>query len=291
MIFRHILSVGLLLILCSNTISAKNYIRYHQKSLVVQEYMARGETVKALALLDKLEKRYGLMPTETFARAMCQVAIGDTAAARRAYLQSLEQHGLLYWFYVTPPPMHSTGDTLWYAGVVHDAKVYRKVHPEFVDGPIGTVPTVVTAMDRAHQQFLDSPAGRGTDPASQAAYRSIQLRHDAMLDSMIAGQLPIPSVYLYGVNTEFQTFIYHVSPAHAVARQKYFRLWLKKGLIYPDDYAVSVDGPAYRQQRPMCYKIYRSGDDERVISGYEKRRWRIGMGNDRLHARRFHRPG
>ncbi|MBX2971978.1 MAG: hypothetical protein KF797_02645 [Flavobacteriales bacterium] len=72
-------------------VEAKNYIRYHQRSLVVQEHIAQGEHAKALALLNKLDKRYGLMPTETIARAICLASLGDTAAAHQAYIKSIEQ--------------------------------------------------------------------------------------------------------------------------------------------------------------------------------------------------------
>ena len=272
---------------------AQNYIHYHQKSLVVQEYMAQGDTAKALALLAKLEKRYPLLPTETFARATCLVAEGDTAAARRSYMKFIEQHGVFGWLDIGAPPFRTAADSLWYQGVFNEGLAYHKVHPDIVDGLTGTIPTVVTWTNRAHQNLLDSLNNLGTgdsaDSLTQALYDAFRLSHDATLDSMIAGELPVFSIQANGTSTEFQDYILHVSPAHMVACQKYLKRWLKQGLIYPEDYAASIDGPAYRLSLPMTYKFMRYSDDHGVKSGYEKRRWKIGMGTDRLNRLRFHR--
>lgn len=272
---------------------AQNYIHYHQKSLVVQEYMAQGDTAKALALLAKLEKRYGLMPTEAFARATCQVAEGDTAAARRSYLKYLEQHGIFGWLDIAAPRLRTAKDSLWYRGVFNEGLAYNKLHPDIADGPTGTTPTVVSWTNRAHQHFLDSlrtlGTGHSADSLTQALYDAFRLSHDATLDSMIEGKLPVFSIQAYGVSTEFQTYILHVQPVHMVACQKYLKRWLEQGLIYPEDYATSIDGPAYRLSLPMTYKFMRYSDDHGVKSGYEKRRWKIGMGTDRQNRLRFHR--
>lgn len=287
-------SLALLVLALPAQVSAKNYIRYHQRSLKVQEHIAAGEYERALVELDRLERRFGLMPTETFALALCQKAMGDTSASRRSYLNCLEQHGLLVWFYIKPPLLQNNADSNWYANVVNEAETFRQTHPEFIEGPTGTVPTVLTRINRVHQNFLDSVEHlsdpSGSDNGTTARYDAIRREYDGILDSMITGKTSLFTVRAYGVNTELQTFLLHVSPVFMIARRKHIYQWLKRGLIYPDDYAACVDGPAYRLQRPMIYKYYRSSGDAGVEPGYEQKRWEIGMGTDRLNALRFLRP-
>ena len=274
--------------------TACNYIRYHQRSLIVQECMANGQYEIALEALEKLERRYGLMPTEIFALAICQKATGDTAAARISYLKCLERHGLIVWLYIKPPVLHDNTDSIWYGSVVAQAETFRRNHPEFIDGPTGTEPTVLTRINRVHQQFLDSVRRiqhlRGSETSIAAGYANIRLEYDAILDSIINGSIPLFTINEYGVNTELQTFLLHVSPEFMTKRRKHIYKWLKKGFIYPDDYAACVDGPAYRLQRPMIYNFYRTSDSTGVSPDFERKRWQIGMGSDRLNALRFLRP-
>lgn len=290
----RVILLALLVLVLHAQVSAKNYIRYHQRSLMVQEQIAAGEYGRALVELDRLERRFGLMPTETFALALCQKATGDTSAARRSYLKCLEQQGLLVWLYIKPPALQNNVDSNWYASVVNQAEAFRQTHPEFIDGPTGTVPTVLTRINTVHQNFLDSVQRlsdrTGSETGVAGSYDAIRRRYDAILDSLITGKAPSFTVEAYGVNTELQTFLLHVSPEFMIARRKHIYKWLKKGLIYPDDYAACVDGPSYRLQKPMIYKFYRSTNDPSVSDDYELNRWKIGMGTDRLNALRFLRP-
>jgi len=156
------------------------------------------------------------------------------------------------------------------------------------------VPTVLTRINTVHQNFLDSVQRlsdrTGSETGVAGSYDAIRRRYDAILDSLITGKAPSFTVEAYGVNTELQTFLLHVSPEFMIARRKHIYKWLKKGLIYPDDYAACVDGPSYRLQKPMIYKFYRSTNDPSVSDDYELNRWKIGMGTDRLNALRFLRP-
>ncbi|HRF78516.1 MAG TPA: hypothetical protein PL070_00380, partial [Flavobacteriales bacterium] len=220
---------------------AKNYIRYHQQSLVVQEYMAQGEPAKALALLDKLEKRYGLMPTETFARALCQVAVGDTAAARSSYLKSLEQRAPLGWLFGSPPPFRSQADSLWYESVVREGMAFWRSKPQYADGPNPGMPTPVTDLNTRHQGMYDHPGDRA-DHAER--YAALIAEHDALLLRFLSGEFPVPSIAEYGVNQEFATFVIHCSTELTTKHESTFKRWLKSGLIYPVLYATPFDDRA-----------------------------------------------
>lgn len=285
--------VVVLFILCLHAeTQSRNFIRYHQRSLFVQELISECQYTRALSELAKLNSRYGLMPTETFALALCQFETGDTTAAHRSYLRCLEQHGLIIWLLLKPPTLKNYTDSIWYSGVLKEAVAYRKEHPEFIDGPTGSVPTILTRINKLHQHLLDSIATTTNEGvlSEKEVYQIMQHTHDAFLDSLISGKMKRFSVAAYGVNTDLQTFLLHVSPEVMVRKRKHIYRWLKQGLIYPDDYAASVDGPAYRNQRPMKYKFYRTSDDQGVRPGFEKMRWKIGMGNDHLNALRFVRP-
>lgn len=288
------IQAAFLVLVIHGPVTARNYIRYHQRSLIVQEYIAAGQHGRALETLGRLERRYGLMPTETFALAICQKSTGDTAKARISYLKCLEQHGLLVWLYIKPPVLHDKSDSIWYASVVGQAEAFRRTHPEFIDGPSGSEPTVLTRINRVHQTFLDSVERlsdrSGPENGATVKYEAIRRGYDAILDSLITGKISLFTVSAYGVNSDLQTFLLHASPEFMDARRKHIYQWLRKGFIYPDDYAACVDGPAFRLQRPIIYKFYRSSGDVGVRPGYEQKRWRIGMGNDRLNALRFHRP-
>jgi hypothetical protein len=258
---------------------------------MIQDLIEDLQYQKAILELERLQNRFGLMPTETFALAYCQAATGDTSSASLSYIICLEQHGVLVWFYLKPPPLINASDSMWYNRVVHCAERYRMAHPEYIDGATGILPTVLTRINRVHQSYLDSIAEKASGDElttdSYNEYDAIQRQHDAVLDSMIQGKMPVFSVGVYGVNTELQTFLLHVSPEFMTARGKHIYKWLRKGLIYPDDYAACVDGPAYRLQRPMIFKFYRSSDNTGVSADYERNRWKIGMGNDKLNGLRF----
>lgn len=292
MVIRGFVLVLISLVLHSHA-DAKSYIRYHQRSLVAQEYMLQGEHTKALALLDELEKRYGLMPTETFSRALCQVAIGDTAAARKSYMKSLEQRASLGWFYTSPPEYRSTADSFWYASVVKDAETFWNSRPQYADGPNPGMPTVVTRANLRHQFVLDSlgwfdPA---TQPEAQRAYDAVVEQHDRLLDSIITGEVPVPSIATYGVNGEFETLVFHCSSNLTNSKRRHFKRWLKQGLIYPRVYAICFDDLANETGKPIPYGVFNGLRPEELAPGYAKRRAAIGMGDDRMDKLRFHWGG
>ncbi|MBP6573919.1 MAG: hypothetical protein KA230_05685 [Flavobacteriales bacterium] len=291
------LTRSLLLVLLSLTAylpaGAKNYIRYHQRSLVVQEQMLKGEHNKALELLHELEKRYGLMPTETFARALCQVAIGDTASARVSYLKSIEQRASLGWLFISTPQYSTAADSLWYENVVAECEALWLSFPQFVDGPNPGMPTLVSHLNARHQFVIDSlgwfdPA---TQPEAQFAYDAVVEQHDLLLDSIISGKLPVPSIATYGVNLEFETFVIHCSSKLTKKKQKHFKRWLKQGLIYPRVYATCFDDLANEEGRPIPYGIFNGLRPEELVPGHEKRRAAIGMGGDHMDKLRFHWGG
>lgn len=288
------LTVTLILLACSINLSAKNYIHYHQRSLVVQEDMAQGDTAKALALLAKLEKRYGLMPSETFARAMCQFTIGDTAAARRSYLKSLEQRAPLGWLFVDPPHFRSAEDSLCYDRIVGECAAFWKSRPEYVDGPNGTVPTPATWVNNLFQHMVDSLkaeyGGWNLDqhPDGLRRYQQVVKMHDLLLDSIITGKLPVPSIAKYGVNNEFAMLVIHANGDFTYDNRKHFKRWLKKGLIYPRVYCICFDRREIVEGKRLPYGYTDNLTPDQLIPGYEKRRAAIGMGDDRLDALRFH---
>lgn len=271
----------------------KNYIRYHQLSLVVQEYMLHCDHTKALALLAELEKRYGLMPTETFARASCQVAIGDTAAARKSYMRSLEQRAPLGWLFISPP-QHGTGaDSLWYASVVKEGVIFWHSRPQYADGPNPGIPTSVSRLNARHQFLIDSLGVFDpiTRPEAQRSYNAIVEEYDLKLDSMLNGKLPVPSIANLGVNEEFDTFLLHASARLTYSKHKTIRRWLRQGWIYPCTYAVCFDDLANEENRPIPYGIFSGLRPEEREPGHEERRAAIGMGDERLEKLRFHRGG
>lgn len=277
----------------ASTAHAKNFVRYHQRCLVVQEYMMHGDTSKALALLNELEERYGLMPTETFARALCQVALGDTAAARLSYLKSIEQHAPFGWLFFSAPVFRSAADSLWYESVIADCTLLRRSLPQYADGPNEGMPTPVTRLNRRHQFIIDSlgyfdPAEK---PEAQQVYDAIIIEHDLTFDSLLTGKLKVPSIAIYGVNEEFETFLLHVSAPLKVREHRTVRRWLERGMIYPCTYAVCFDDLANEEHRPIPYGIFSGLRPEEREPGHEERRAAIGMGDELLEKLRFHRGG
>ncbi len=290
---HRLLTLVLIACACHVQVAAKNYIPYHQRSLVVQEHMLQGEYAKALALLAELEREYGLMPTETFARAKCQVAIGDTAAARKTYLKSLEQRAPFVWLFVKPPAFRSPADSIWYDAVVREGVAFWRSRPQYADGPNPGLPTPVTVLNQRHQFLLDS-LGRFDPkirPDAQQAYDALIAQHDALLDSMIKGLRPVMSIAEYGVNEEFSTFVIHCSPELTTRYESTFKRWLQDGLIYPRLYATPFDDEANQRNEPFLYGIFDGLRPDQFAPGYEQRRAAIGMGDERLERARFNMGG
>ena len=266
---------------------SKNHIRYHQRSLRVQEYMVRGEHEQALHLLGKLERTYGLMPTETFARAMCHVALRDTARARQSYLQSLAQGASLGWLFFSQPLLTDRSDTLWYQEVIAACEAQWAMMPHYADGPQEGLPTPTSALNRRHQFLLDSI--RCLDGADEKRlYQHMMDMHDRTLDSMLRGLLPVPSIARYGMNSEFETFLLHTSTSLKVREHRTIKRWLKEGLIYPRTYAICFDDTALEENRPFPYGFFTGLKPEELAPGHQRRCAAIGMGDDALERRRFH---
>lgn len=257
--------------------------------------MLQGDTARALSLLDKLDKRYGLMPTETFARALCEAGMGDTAAARRSYMESFRQRAPLGWLWVTLPHFRSVDDSLWYEDVVDEGVALWKSRPAYVDGPNGAVPTPVTWVNNLFQQLSDSLEAMKDDHPTdtervetEKVWAEVIALHGSLLDSIIQGLVELPSIDKYGVNTEFGFFVVHTDGEYTYKHRKQFKRWLKKRLIYPRTYAICFDRRKLLQREPLPYGIYNDLKTEELAPGYKKRRAAIGMGDDRLDGARFH---
>jgi len=281
-------------LLCASLLSAplaqalaKNFIRYHQRSLLVQEHMVRGEYEQAVSLLTKLERTYGLMPTETFARAMCELALKDTAAARQSYVQSIAQGASIGWLYFSEPLLNDRSDSLWYQQVIAACEAQWSRMPQYADGPNEGLPTPTRALNQRHQFLLDS-IGALAGEDEKRLYRDLVDMHDRTLDSMLRGLLAVPSIGRYGMNSEFETFLLHTSTSHKVREHRTIKRWLKEGLIYPRTYAICFDDLALEENRPFPYGIFMGLKPEELAPGHERRRAAIGMGTETLERRRFH---
>lgn len=278
---------ALLLIAPSEPATAKNHIRYHQRSLRVQEYMARGAYEEALALLAKLERTYGLMPTETFARAECLVALKDTAAARQSYLQSITQGASLGWLYFDQPPLADRNDSLWYQHVIAACEAQWAGMPHYADGPNEGIPTPTSELNKRHQFLLDSLGVFDSD-TERECYQDLIERHDRLLENFLSGLLPLPSIARYGMNGEFEVFLLHCSPELKRRSHRTFKRWLKDGLIFPRTYAICFDDLALHENKPFPYGFFTGLKPEELAPGHQRRCAAIGMGDDALERRRFH---
>ncbi|MBL7985625.1 MAG: hypothetical protein JNM91_11530 [Flavobacteriales bacterium] len=268
-------------------ILARNHIRYHQRSLLVQEFMFNGEHEQALRQLAKLERRYGLMPTETFARAMCQLALKDTAAARQSYVLSIAQGASLGWLYFSKPMLSSRNDSLWYQRVITACEAEWSRLPHYVDGPNEGLPTPTSALNRRHQFLLDS-IGEMDREDEKRLYEHMIALHDRMLDSMLKGLIAVPSIARYGMNSEFETFLLHTSASHKVSAHRKIKQWLKDGLIYPRTYAICFDDLALEENRPFPFGFFMGLKPGDLAPGHQRRRATIGMGDEAQERRRFH---
>lgn len=283
---RRILPV--LYLLCATVGGqGQNYIRYHQRSLVEQEHMVGGRYDEALDLLNKLDKRYGLMPTETVARAICLASIGDTATAHRSYLRSVEQRSDLAWMSFAPPALRTALDSAWYGRVVNDCLARWDTMQHYANGPNPGIPTPTTELNRRHQAMVENP---GDTETRTARYASLIAEHDALLKRFLNGELQVPSIAEYGINSEFETFIIHCSTELTTANEKAFKRWLKRGLVYPVFYATPFDDLANHRNEKFPYGIFSGLRPEDMLPGHAERRAAIGMGDERLERLRFNRP-
>ena len=280
---------------CQGDAHAQNYIRYHQQSLVVQQFMADRDTTAALTLLGKLEKKYGLMPTESYARALCEFTIGDTASARRSYVESFRQRAPIGWMF-TDPPFRDIGQLHWYRQLQEDCLAYWQSIPQYADGPNEGMPTPATRANRRYQFILDSAnTVRAKEPFTvedsiglEQAYTKVEELQTMTLDSIVTGKLLFPSIAELGYNMEFETLVIHSDSGYTYAHRKVFLQLLKKGLIYPRTYAIGFDRRRQLSGKPLAYGIFNCLRPDELAPGYEKRRAAIGMGGDCLDGARFH---
>ena len=275
--------------------NAQNYIHYHQQSLRVQEYMALRDTTAALTLLAKLEKKYGLMPTETYARALCELATGDTATARRSFLGCFRQRAPIGWMF-TDPPFKNIEMLHWYRDLTDECLALWQAQTVYVDGPNEGVPTVATRANNRFQFILDSmvmvadkrPMSTQDSMGLVQAYAEVVQLQTLTLDSILTGKLPFPYIQALGFNGEFETLVIHADSGYTYNHRKVFQRWLKKGLIYPRVYVICFDRRHQLRGGPLPYGIFNCMKTEDLVPGYEKRRAAIGMGDDRLDGARFH---
>ncbi|MBS1568588.1 MAG: hypothetical protein JST45_04015 [Bacteroidetes bacterium] len=293
--FTRTLCAIMVSLVCHGGARAQNYIRYHQQSLVVQQFMADRDTTAALTLLGKLEKKYGLMPTETYARALCEFTIGDTASARRSYVESFRQRAPIGWIF-TDPPFKNIGYLYWYRQFTDECLANFSSQPQYVDGPMGTIPTVATRANQRFQFFLDStravvskgPLTLADSLGWVSAYAKLVEYQTITLDSILTGKLPFPSIAEVGVNSEFWTLVLHSDSGYTYAHRSEFLRLLEKGLVYPRTYTICFDRRRQLSGKPLAYGIFNCLRPDELAPGYEKRRAAIGMGGDCLDGARFH---
>jgi hypothetical protein len=105
---------------------------------------------------------------------------------------------------------------------------------------------------------------------------------------MLKGLLPVPSFEVYGMNSEFETFLLHTSVELKLRSHRTIRRWLIDGLIYPRTYAICFDDQALEENRPFPYGFFMGLKPEELAPGHQQRRAAIGMGDEALERRRFH---
>ncbi len=271
------------LLLCvSLAVSAqKNYIPYHQQSLVVQQYMLDKDTSRALELLERIDKEYGLLPPETFAKALCLFTLGEKPEAEKAYLESLRQRVPIGWLYTAIPQFKTAMDSLWYDNLIVTCNTFWNSRPQYADGPNPGMPTVVTWANNAHQQLYES----GSE--NDSLWAKVHRDHLALADSIAQGLIPVPSILAVGVSQEFDTFLLH-SCDFWLGKESLLRKWLEDGLIWPYEYAAPFDRCALDDGRPIPYGTYDNLKPGDLLPGHEERRAAIGMGDRKLERLRFH---
>ncbi|MBX2971979.1 MAG: hypothetical protein KF797_02650 [Flavobacteriales bacterium] len=156
--------------------------------------------------------------------------------------------------------------------------------PRYADGPNPGIPTPTTELNTRHQHMYDHLV---EESLREERYAALIAEHNALLLRSIAGELPVPSIAEYGINQEFATFVIHCSPELTTAHEKTFRRWLKAGLIYPVLYATPFDDRANARDELFPYGIFSGLRPDQMLPGHEKRRARIGMGDERLERLRF----
>ncbi len=270
---------------CPSLLTGQNYIRYHQEALEVYADMLDGNPTSALQKLHDLERRYALLPPETYAAAFNACALGDTATAARYFLKAAEQ-GSALWMWLDREKLIPVLDTTWFDALERRCVTVQAEHMPWADGPNPGRPVPTTRIGLRYQFVIDSLSreygGYGHElnghPEAQAVLRDVIHQHDLVLDSIVAGQLPVPSIQRYGMNSDFETFLFHVTPEHLHARRRTLRKWLKKGLIFPRTYATCHDQLARSRGALHPYGVLLGFEENELLPGYAKRRHAIGMG-------------
>ncbi len=92
------------------------------------------------------------------------------------------------------------------------------------------------------------------------------------------------------MNIEFSTFVMPCDPELTTAHARDFKRRLKQGLIHPELDATPFDDLANERDRPVPYGIFSGLRPGQFLPGHEKRRRRIGMGDERMERLRYFRP-
>ncbi len=283
------------LLLTPQLAAGQNYIHYHQRALDVYTEMLDKDHGSAMQGLRDLEKRFALLPPETYALAFNACILGDTATAAQYFRKAAEQ-GSAHWMWLDREELKPHIDTLWFDALEGRCSAIQKEYMYWADGPIPGKPVPTTGIGNRYQFVIDSLSriygGYSHElnghPEAQLTMRNILQQHDLVLDSIIAGDIPIPCVQRYGMNSEFETFLFHVSPEHLYQRRKTLRKWLKRGLIFPRTYATCYDQLARMNGELHPYGVLLGFSSSELVRGYEEQRRSIGMGDDRLDSYRFH---
>lgn len=159
--------------------------------------------------------------------------------------------------------------------------------PHYADGPNEGLPTPTSTLNQRHQFLLDS-MGLFDNDQEHELYQKLIDRHDRMLDSMINGQLSVPTIAQFGMNSEFETFFIHCSPELKRRSHRKVKRWLKDGLIFPRTYALCFDDLALHEKRPFPYGYFTGLKPQELAPGHQRRCAAIGMGDDAMERRRFH---
>ncbi len=271
-----------------------NYIRYNQRAIEVYGVRSAGDHRAPLDRLYRLEGKYRLLPPETYAIGHSLCVLGDTLTARKYFIRSALE-GDPPWMYLDRDSLLDHVDSVWYDELADKCLHLWRTHYPYIDGPNGTVHTPISRINQRHQFVIDSLSGihggygpeLAAHPDAQLCYDHVRKMHDAVLDSMIHGELEVPSIARYGMNSEFDTFTYHVSPEFLHAKRRTFRKWLRKGWIFPRTYANCFDRSAGEKGVPVPFGVLLGMAPSEVESDFMKNRWRIGMGSDDIDRIRF----
>jgi len=257
---------------------------------------ASGDHHSTITAFTGLEGKFSLLPTEAYALGYSFCVVGDTVRAKRYFLMAAEKGTPAGLLEVDRDSLLRYVPAHWYASMNRDYVTWCLMLYPFVDGPNGTIPAPTTRINRVYQHVIDSLSGiyggystelRGHE-AAQKRYTQVRKSHDAVMDSILAQQLPLPSISSYGMNGEFDIFLLHLTPEYLFSKRDTLLAWLEKGWIYPRTYAACFDQINLDRGAKVPYGALLGYPPEYLQEGYEGRRLEIGMGSDAIDCIRFH---